>query len=80
MLGVNRDASEEDIKKAIEVNPHFAGPYFALAQVLDSRRKPADALAQYRAFLARTSRADPRRAEAEDRIRMLEAAPPPGGV
>jgi Tfp pilus assembly protein PilF len=65
------DEAEAQLRKAIEVDPVYASPYFMLALVLDSQGKTAEALASYRAFLARASQTDPRRKEAEDHVREL---------
>ncbi|HEY2375358.1 MAG TPA: tetratricopeptide repeat protein [Gemmatimonadaceae bacterium] len=70
--GKFKDA-EGQLRKAIELDPVFATPYFVLGQVLDGEGKGSDALTQYQAFLARASKQDLRRKDAEDRVRELAA-------
>jgi tetratricopeptide (TPR) repeat protein len=70
--GKFKDA-EVQLRKAIELDPIFAAPYFVLGQVLDSEGKGSDGLTQYQAFLARASQQDLRRKDAEDRVRELAA-------
>lgn len=65
------EEAEAQYRKAIEADPVFASPYFMLGLVLDSQGKGRDALAMYRAFLARASHTDARRKEAEDHVREL---------
>jgi tetratricopeptide (TPR) repeat protein len=71
IASTNFDEAEAQFRKAIEVDPVYASPYFMLALVLDSQGKAPEALASYRAFLARASQTDPRRKEAEDHVREL---------
>jgi hypothetical protein len=70
--GKFKDA-EVQLRKAIELDPIFAAPYFVLGQVLDGEGKGSDGLTQYQAFLARASQQDLRRKDAEDRVRELAA-------
>ena len=70
--GKYKDA-EEQLRKAIEVNPVFAAPYHVLGQVLDGQGKAVEARAQYQSFLLRASQQDMRRKEAEERLRELAA-------
>ena len=63
--------AEKQLRHGIEVDPDFATPYYVLGQVLDTQGKGTDALAQYQAFLARASQVDPRRKEAEERVREM---------
>ncbi|HKW12103.1 MAG TPA: tetratricopeptide repeat protein [Gemmatimonadaceae bacterium] len=63
--------AEVQLRKAIEVDPDYASPYFMLGLVLDSEGKGTEAVTRYQAFLAHASLADPRRKEAEEHIREL---------
>lgn len=63
--------AETSLRKAVELNPVYALPRFALAQVLDKTGRSADAANEYRAFLARATRQDPRRPEATTRLAAL---------
>lgn len=63
--------AESQLRKAIALEPWFAAPHFALAQSLEGQRRPADALAEYRAFLAMSATHDPRREAAATRIATL---------
>jgi tetratricopeptide (TPR) repeat protein len=65
--------AEEQLRKAIELDPVFALPYHVLGAVLDGQGKPAEAVQQYQSFLALASKQDLRRAETEERIRTLVA-------
>ena len=68
--GKHKEA-EEQLRKAIELDPVFAAPYLALGHALDGENKPNDALPQYQAFLAHASQQDLRRPEAQQRITTL---------
>ena len=63
--------AEEQLKKAVELNPVYALPHFGLAKVAERQGKAADAAAHYKAFLALASRQEPRRGEAEQRIQAI---------
>lgn len=63
--------AEAELKKAIALNPDYAGSHHALGLAYEKLGKPADAVAAYREFLARASKNDPRRPEAEQRIQTL---------
>ncbi|MFL5612763.1 MAG: tetratricopeptide repeat protein [Gemmatimonadaceae bacterium] len=60
--------AQVQLRKAIEVDPSFAAPYYLLGEVLDALGKPSEGLTQYQTFLARASRQDLRRKEAEQRV------------
>jgi tetratricopeptide (TPR) repeat protein len=66
--------AEEQLRRAIALEPYFAAPYHALGRVLDAQGKP-EALAQYRAFLERASRRDPQRGWVEQRVAALGGTP-----
>jgi tetratricopeptide (TPR) repeat protein len=70
--GKYKDA-EEQLRKAIEIDPVFPTPYAQLGEVLDKQGRATEALAQYRTFLALASQNDLRRKNAEDRVRELAA-------
>jgi tetratricopeptide (TPR) repeat protein len=63
--------AEQELRRAIALEPFFAPPYLALALVLDTRGSHTEALEQYRRYLARTYRDDPRIALARARITAL---------
>jgi len=63
--------AEEQLRKAVELDPVFAAPHYVLGEVFDVRLMRAEALREYRAFLALASRQDTRRAEAEERAAEL---------
>ena len=54
--------------------PVFAAPYHVLGQTLEQEGRLPEALSQYKAFLALSSKTDLRRAEAENRVRSLTAS------
>jgi hypothetical protein len=66
--------AEEQLRKAIELDPVFAAPYHVLGQTLEQEGRLPEALSQYKAFLALSSKTDLRRAEAENRVRSLTAS------
>jgi tetratricopeptide (TPR) repeat protein len=65
------DEAVEQLTKAIELNPVYALPHFALAYVYDGLGKQADALREYRAFVALSSRYDSRLRDAIERVKAL---------
>jgi tetratricopeptide (TPR) repeat protein len=75
LLEADRHAeAEAQFRKAIELHPHWALPYFNLALALDRQGKGPEALAEYKAFLARV----PRRSfkltrQAQGRVAALSA-------
>jgi tetratricopeptide (TPR) repeat protein len=77
LLAVGRDAdAETQLRKAVELNPFFAAPRFALAQCLDRQGKKNDAIAAYSGFLSVATRTDLRRDAAESRLGSLRTAAP----
>ena len=70
--GKYKDA-EEQLRKAIAIDPVFPTPYAQLGEVLDKQGRGTEALAQYRTFLALASQTDLRRKNAEERVRELAA-------
>lgn len=50
------DEAETEYQAAIAAEPYFALPYFQLARLQDARGKAAQAIEQYRAFVARSAR------------------------
>jgi tetratricopeptide (TPR) repeat protein len=63
--------AERELRRAIALEPLYAPPYLGLALVLDTRGDRAGALEQYRRYLERTPRNDPRIATARQRIQAL---------
>ena len=61
--------AEIELRRAIALEPLFAPPYLGLALVLDTRGNRAEALEQYRRYLERTFRNDPRIETARQHIR-----------
>ena len=66
------EEAEVQFRRAIELEPYYAAPYFFLARVLEAQGRPSDALAQYRAFLARAAVSEPSRRAATERVTALE--------
>ncbi len=64
-------AAESELRRAIALEPYYAPPYLGLALVLETRGDSTAAIDQYRQYLSRTYRADPRIAMAQQRIREL---------
>lgn len=73
MLSRRLDDAATHLRKALEGNPVYALPRFALAMVYEEQGKHADALREYRAFMALSSRQDGRLTEAAERVKLLAA-------
>lgn len=63
--------AEQELRRAIALEPLFAPPYLALALVLDTRGNRTEALQQYRHYLEGTYHNDPRITLAQERITAL---------
>lgn len=76
LLSARKQHSEarEQLRAAIEVNPHFAQPYLHLGKELEST-DPGSAVASYDTFLLRSARSDPSREWVEQRLRRLVGSP-----
>ncbi|HET6232474.1 MAG TPA: tetratricopeptide repeat protein [Longimicrobiaceae bacterium] len=83
VLGTARKFEEaaEQFKKAQELEPSFAAPYYMLARIYDASGMQDEATANYRAFVARASRRDQYLPLATQRLAELAApaAPAPAG-
>jgi tetratricopeptide (TPR) repeat protein len=66
--------AETQLRKAAELNAVYAGPHFELGRVLEAGGRKADAVAEYRTFLARAARNDVRRREVESHLAALGSA------
>lgn len=64
------------LQRAIELDPHFAAPYFWLAAVYAAQGKVQGAIEQYRLFSAHAAQADSNRVRADRALTALGAAPP----
>jgi tetratricopeptide (TPR) repeat protein len=64
--------AEAQLTKGIEAEPFYANSYLVLGQVYEAQNKPAAAVAQYQAYLARASQTHPRREEAMQRLAALQ--------
>jgi predicted Zn-dependent protease len=66
--------AEVQYRKAIELEPYFAKPYYSLALSLEGQGKNAEALQNYRAYLTRVPRRQVKMQQsAQARIAKLEA-------
>lgn len=65
--------AETQLRKAIELDPFFAPPYEMLGEVLEMQNKPAEALAEFKSFLALAPQSDTRRDQTIERVRDLAA-------
>jgi tetratricopeptide (TPR) repeat protein len=83
VLGTARKFEEaaEQFKKAQELEPSFAAPYYMLARIYDASGMQDEAAENYRAFVARASRRDQYLPLATQRLAELAApaAPAPAG-
>jgi len=66
--------AEGDFRKAVELDPYYAAPYYWLAVNCSTRGDTSGAIAQYRNYLARAARKDPIRAIAARALEALGAA------
>jgi hypothetical protein len=57
--------------KAIEIEPYFPNLYYFLGQTYEAQRKPAAAIGQYEAFLARAAMNHPQREDVTRRLGAL---------
>lgn len=62
------------LRKAIELEPLFAPPHYALARALEQATDAAGARASYDRFLAVSPRRSPERAVASERLTALGGA------
>jgi hypothetical protein len=74
--GQHAEATEE-LRRATELEPHFALPHFHLAAALEAQGRAAEALATYERFLLRARRNHPERPAAERRLATLRAGDHP---
>jgi tetratricopeptide (TPR) repeat protein len=65
------DEAVAELQKAEAVDPFFARPYVLLGDIFQAAGKDAEALAQYRAFLAHASRSDRMRPVVEQSVASL---------
>jgi tetratricopeptide (TPR) repeat protein len=63
--------AETQLRESARLDPDYASPHYVLGQVTDAQLHAADALEEYRNFLALASRQDPRRADAEGHVKEL---------
>ena len=62
-----------ELRQAVALEPFFAEPWLSLALALDRQGSTEEAVASYRAYLARAPRAAPGRARAAARLEQLAA-------
>ncbi len=70
------DEAGVQLRKAIELDPYYAAPYFWLAAVYAAQGKVQGAIEQYRLFSAHAAQADSNRVRADRALAALGAAPP----
>ncbi|HVH69414.1 MAG TPA: tetratricopeptide repeat protein [Gemmatimonadales bacterium] len=71
----NRSAAAvEQLRKAIELEPFYPGPYYILGRVEEVAGKSADAAEGYRGYLAHASSQDARVADAKQRLAAVSGA------
>ncbi|HWJ20741.1 MAG TPA: tetratricopeptide repeat protein [Gemmatimonadaceae bacterium] len=69
------DGAAEQFRKAIELDPYFAKPYYPLAYIQEGTGKDAEAIVNYEGFVSHAAAADSARvADARQRITDLRAA------
>jgi tetratricopeptide (TPR) repeat protein len=67
----HQDEALTQIAKAIELDPYYALPYLALAQLQEKKGDKAAARTAYHAFLDHASQQAPQRSDAEQRLLIL---------
>lgn len=65
--GRNDDA-EKQLRHAADLDPVYAAPHYALGKVYEQMKRPADAVREYRSFLALAAKVDNRRDEITSRL------------
>lgn len=68
-----RDEAAVQLRRAIELDPWYAEPYYWLALVYDAQGKRLEAIEQYRQFLALAENQDPKRAGAIRNLTVIRA-------
>ena len=63
--------AEEQLRKAIALNPVYAAPHFSLAKAIAAQGRAAEAVAEFKTFLSLASRNDMRRTEATQLLTAL---------
>jgi tetratricopeptide (TPR) repeat protein len=72
-IGRSADAIEQ-LRKAVELEPFYASPYYLLGRVAETLGKTAEAAEAYRGYVAHTSSQDFRLAEVKQRLAALGTA------
>ena len=67
--------AEQELQKAVDLEPWFAAPYFTLGRVLEARGQRQRALDQYREYVLRAPRSASEIDQAQARIAALTAEP-----
>jgi tetratricopeptide (TPR) repeat protein len=63
--------AEQQFKKAVELDPDYAAPYFVLARLYDGSGMRQDAIDNYRGFLAHAGRSEAQLEPARQRMEQL---------
>jgi tetratricopeptide (TPR) repeat protein len=66
--------AEVQLKKAIELDPDFAAPHFALGEVYEASKRYPEALKEVQTFLALSAMNDRRREVAAEMVASLAGA------
>ena len=67
------DSATTQFRRAADLEPYYALPHYYLGRIAEAGRQREPAIEAYRAFLARASQADPRRADVAQRLADLTA-------
>lgn len=70
-----RGEAAVQLERAIELDPHYAEPYYWLALVYRAQGRVPDAIHQYQLFLAHAARNDPKRAGVVQDLKTLGPVP-----
>jgi tetratricopeptide (TPR) repeat protein len=67
------EEADRHLRRAVELAPYYAAPYYALGRVAQMAHRPADAVRHYLAYLGRVAAREPRAAEVRARLGELRA-------
>jgi Flp pilus assembly protein TadD len=65
------DEAEAHLRAAMAAEPFYAEPYALLGDVYAAAKRIDDAVAQFREYLLRSAKSDPRRRTVEQHLRLL---------
>lgn len=67
--------AQQQFAAALQQDPYYAAPHYGIGRSLDAQNKRAEALAEYKIFLANSGGNDPLRTDVQQRVAVLAGAP-----